>query len=123
MARVAYMDDPARSELVFSNKFACPICNYSLSELEPRLFSFNSPIGACPSCDGLGTQEFFDPEKIVANPHLSLAGGAVRGWDRRNAYYFQLIQSLARHTKFDIEAPFESLPREDQAAGALRQRR
>ncbi len=81
-----------------------------LSELEPRLFSFNSPIGACPSCDGLGTQEFFDPEKIVANPHLSLAGGAVRGWDRRNAYYFQLIQSLARHAKFDIEAPFESLP-------------
>jgi excinuclease ABC subunit A len=95
---------------VFSNKFACPTCNYSLSELEPRLFSFNSPIGACPSCDGLGTQEFFDPEKIVANPHLSLAGGAVRGWDRRNAYYFQLIQSLARHTHFDIEAPFETLP-------------
>src|ERR1700739_3609309 len=109
VARAAYMDDPERAELVFSNKFACPICNYSLSELEPRLFSFNSPIGACPSCDGLGTQEFFDPEKIVANPHLSLAGGAVRGWDRRNAYYFQLIQSLARHTKFDIEAPFESL--------------
>ena len=110
VARVAYMDDPERAELVFSNKFACPICNYSLSELEPRLFSFNSPIGACPACDGLGTQDFFDPEKIVANPHLSLAGGAVRGWDRRNAYYFQLIQSLARHTKFDIEAPFESLP-------------
>jgi excinuclease ABC subunit A len=110
VARVAYMDDPARAEVVFSNKFACPICNYSLSELEPRLFSFNSPSGACPACDGLGTQEFFDPEKIVANPHLSLAGGAVRGWDRRNAYYFQLIQSLARHTKFDIEAPFESLP-------------
>ncbi len=110
VARVAYMDDPKRAELVFSNKFACPICNYSLSELEPRLFSFNSPSGACPTCDCLGTQEFFDPEKIVANPHLSLAGGAVRGWDRRNAYYFQLIQSLARHTKFDIEAPFESLP-------------
>ena len=110
VARVAYMDDPGRAELVFSDKFACPICNYSLSELEPRLFSFNSPIGACPVCDGLGTQDFFDPAKIVANPHLSLAGGAVRGWDRRNAYYFQLIQSLARHTKFDIEAPFESLP-------------
>ncbi len=110
VARVAFKDHPQRSELVFSNKFACPICNYSLSELEPRLFSFNSPIGACPSCDGLGTQEFFDPEKIVANPHLSLAGGAVRGWDRRNAYYFQLIQSLARHTHFDIEAPFETLP-------------
>ena len=110
VARVAYMDDAGRTELVFSNKFACPICNYSLSELEPRLFSFNSPIGACPSCDGLGTQDFFDPEKIVTNAHLSLAGGAVRGWDRRNAYYFQLIQSLARHFKFDIEAPFESLP-------------
>src|ERR1700736_210888 len=110
VARIAYMDDPQRAELVLSDKFACPICNYSLSELEPRLFSFNSPIGACPACDGLGTQDFFDPEKIVANPHLSLAGGAVRGWDRRNAYYFQLIQSLARHTKFDIEAPFASLP-------------
>jgi excinuclease ABC subunit A len=120
VARVAYMDDSPgaaapgaaaqRAELVFSNKFACPICNYSLSELEPRLFSFNSPIGACPTCDGLGTQDFFDPEKIVGNPHLSLGGGAVRGWDRRNAYYFQLIQSLARHAKFDIEAPFESLP-------------
>jgi excinuclease ABC subunit A len=110
VARVAFIDDPKRAELVFSNKFACPICNYSLSELEPRLFSFNSPIGACPSCDGLGTQEFFDPEKVVANSHLSLAGGAVRGWDRRNAYYFQLIQSLARHTQFDIEAPFETLP-------------
>jgi excinuclease ABC subunit A len=125
VARVAYMDDAPgagapgaaapgaaaqRAELVFSNKFACPICNYSLSELEPRLFSFNSPIGACPTCDGLGTQEFFDPGKIVGNPHLSLGGGAVRGWDRRNAYYFQLIQSLARHAKFDIEAPFESLP-------------
>jgi excinuclease ABC subunit A len=115
VARVAYMDAAPgaavpSAELVFSNKFACPVCNYSLSELEPRLFSFNSPIGACPTCDGLGTQDFFDPEKIVGNPHLSLAGGAVRGWDRRNAYYFQLIQSLARHAKFDIEAPFETLP-------------
>ena len=109
VAKVAFMD-AAATELVFSNKFACPVCNYSLTELEPRLFSFNSPIGACPTCDGLGTQEFFDPDKIVANPHLSLAGGAVRGWDRRNAYYFQLIQSLARHARFDIEAPFENLP-------------
>jgi excinuclease ABC subunit A len=106
------MDEPERAELVFSDKFACPICNYSLSELEPRLFSFNNPAGACPACDGLGTQNFFDPEKIVGNPHLSLAGGAVRGWDRRNAYYFQLIQSLARHKKFDIEASFESLPQQ-----------
>ncbi len=109
VAKVAFMD-AAATELVFSNKFACPVCNYSLTELEPRLFSFNSPFGACPTCDGLGTQEFFDPDKIVANPHLSLAGGAVRGWDRRNAYYFQLIQSLARHARFDIEAPFENLP-------------
>jgi excinuclease ABC subunit A len=110
VAKVAFMEPGAGAELVFSNKFACPVCNYSLTELEPRLFSFNSPIGACPTCDGLGTQEFFDPEKIVANPHLSLAGGAVRGWDRRNAYYFQLIQSLARYADFDIEAPFDSLP-------------
>jgi excinuclease ABC subunit A len=109
VARLAYLDDAGHEERVFSDKFACPICDYSLSELEPRLFSFNSPVGACPACDGLGTQEFFDPDKIVGNTQLSLAGGAVRGWDRRNAYYFQLIQSLARHFKFDIEAPFESL--------------
>ena len=109
-------------ELVFSNKFACPICNYSLTELEPRLFSFNSPIGACPSCDGLGTQEFFDPEKVVANPHLSLAGGAVRGWDRRNAYYFQLIQSLARHTEIRHRSAVRELAATDQGPRAVRQR-
>ena len=109
VARLAYLDDASHEERVFSDKFACPICDYSLIELEPRLFSFNSPVGACPACDGLGTQEFFDPDKIVGNAQLSLAGGAVRGWDRRNAYYFQLIQSLARQFKFDIEAPFESL--------------
>jgi len=109
VARVAFAGEPARPEIVFSDKFACPLCDYSLIELEPRLFSFNSPVGACPTCDGLGTQDFFDPAKIVVNPHLSLAGGAVRGWDRRNAYYFQLIQSLARHAMFDIEAPFETL--------------
>ncbi len=110
VARIAFMDDPKREESVFSDKFACPICNYSLTELEPRLFSFNSPSGACPSCDGLGTQDFFDPQKIVTNPDLSLAGGAVRGWDRRNAYYFQLLHSLARHAGFDVEAPFSALP-------------
>jgi excinuclease ABC subunit A len=114
VARIAYISEPQRPDDVFSDKFACPVCNYSLSELEPRLFSFNSPTGACPACDGLGTQDFFDPAKIVASPHLSLAGGAVRGWDRRNAYYFQLLHSLARHAKFDIEAPFETLPREIQ---------
>ncbi|MGC3982138.1 MAG: excinuclease ABC subunit UvrA [Steroidobacteraceae bacterium] len=97
-------------EWVFSNRFACPECGYSLAELEPRLFSFNNPSGACPSCDGLGVQEFFDPARIVHHPELSLAGGAVRGWDRRNGYYFQLIQSLAKHFKFDVEATYKSLP-------------
>ncbi|MGI8740359.1 MAG: excinuclease ABC subunit UvrA [Gammaproteobacteria bacterium] len=109
IAVVAYMDAPEQTELVFSSKFACPICGYSLSELEPRLFSFNNPIGACPACDGLGVRQFFDPARIVAHPQLSLAGGAVRGWDRRNAYFFQLIRSLAAHYDFDIEAPFASL--------------
>ena len=109
-ARVAYMDEPKRKELVFSAKFACPLCGYSLAELEPRLFSFNNPVGACPSCDGLGVKQFFDAARIAAHPHLSLAGGAVRGWDRRNAWYFQLLQSLARHYKFDIETPFDALP-------------
>ncbi|MDE2091461.1 MAG: excinuclease ABC subunit UvrA [Gammaproteobacteria bacterium] len=109
-ARVAYMDEPKRKELVFSAKFACPLCGYSLAELEPRLFSFNNPVGACPSCDGLGVKQFFDASRIAAHPHLSLAGGAVRGWDRRNAWYFQLLQSLARHYKFNVETPFDELP-------------
>jgi excinuclease ABC subunit A len=85
-------------ELVFSANFACPVCGYSIEELEPRLFSFNNPVGACPTCDGLGVEQFFDPAKVVANPELSLGGGAVRGWDRRNAYYYQMIRSLARTT-------------------------
>ncbi|MGD8380005.1 MAG: excinuclease ABC subunit UvrA [Gammaproteobacteria bacterium] len=110
-ARVAFMDEPKREEMVFSARFACPQCGYSLSELEPRLFSFNNPVGACTSCDGLGVKQFFDPERVVAHPHLSLAGGAVRGWDRRNAYYFQLIQSLAEHYGFDIDTPFDQLPK------------
>ncbi|HHO67966.1 MAG TPA: excinuclease ABC subunit UvrA, partial [Gammaproteobacteria bacterium] len=114
VARVASMDDPDAAELVFSAKFACPQCGYSLSELEPRLFSFNNPVGACPSCDGLGVQQSFDPQRVVAHPHLSLAGGAVRGWDRRNAYYFQLISSLADHYGFDIDTPFEELPEKVQ---------
>ena len=109
IAHVAYMDDPNKAEITFSSKFACPVCGYSISELEPRLFSFNNPVGACPGCDGLGVRQFFDPARVVSQ-HLSLAGGAVRGWDRRNAYYFQLIQSLARFYKFDIETPFEDLP-------------
>ena len=110
VARVAFADDPGREPLVFSNRFACTVCGYSLAGLEPRLFSFNNPTGACGTCGGLGVQEFFDPARVVVNPGLSLAGGAVRGWDRRNAYYFQLIQSLARHFRFDIETPWNELP-------------
>jgi excinuclease ABC subunit A len=95
---------------LFSAKFACPICNYALQELEPRLFSFNNPIGACPKCDGLGVISFFDPKRIVAFPQLSLSSGAIKGWDRRNQFYHQLLGSLAKHFDFDIERPFESLP-------------
>jgi excinuclease ABC subunit A len=97
-------------EHVFSQRFACPLCGYSLPELEPRLFSFNNPMGACPRCDGLGQIGFFDPKRVVAFPHLSLAAGAVKGWDRRNQYYFQMLQSLAQHYGFDLEQPFETLP-------------
>ena len=97
-------------EHLFSAKFSCPVCSYSLAEMEPRLFSFNSPVGACPSCDGLGHKEFFDPARIVAFPSLSLASGAVKGWDRRNGYYFSMLESLARHYAFDIETAFENLP-------------
>jgi len=96
-------------EHLFNAKFSCPVCHYSISELEPRLFSFNSPVGACTSCDGLGHQDFFDPQRVVAFPSLSLASGAIKGWDRRNMYYFTLLDSLARHYRFDLEAPFESL--------------
>ncbi len=95
---------------VYSSKFACPICSYSLQELEPRLFSFNNPMGACPECDGLGQINFFDPKRVVAHPSLSLAAGAVKGWDRRNQFYFQMLQSLAAFFEFDIDAPFEDLP-------------
>jgi excinuclease ABC subunit A len=116
VAIVAFMDTPEQAELIFSSEFACPLCGYSLSELEPRLFSFNNPIGACPVCDGLGLRQFFDPQRIVANPALSLAGGAVRGWDRRNTYYFQLIRSLAEHYGFDIDVPFESLDEDTKRA-------
>ena len=108
-AIVADMDDSAAEELLFSANFACPICGYSMSELEPRLFSFNNPAGACPTCDGLGVQQYFDPDRVVQNNELSLAGGAIRGWDRRNFYYFQMLRSLAEHLDFDIEAPFGSL--------------
>ena len=103
-------DDANLAEILFSARFACPVCDYSLPELEPRMFSFNNPNGACPSCDGLGHKQFFDPARVVGNPELSLAGGAIRGWDRRNAYYFQMVQSLGRHYDFDPETPFGDLP-------------
>jgi excinuclease ABC subunit A len=103
-------------EHLFNAKFSCPVCSYSISELEPRLFSFNSPVGACPSCDGLGHQDFFDPARVVAFPSLSLASGAIKGWDRRNGYYFAMLESLAKHYQFDIDAPFESLPSAVQEA-------
>ncbi|UAN45535.1 excinuclease ABC subunit UvrA [Serratia sp. JSRIV001] len=115
-AVVADMDDEKADELLFSANFACPICGYSMRELEPRLFSFNNPAGACPTCDGLGVQQFFDPERVVQNPELSLAGGAIRGWDRRNFYYFQMLRSLAEHYSFDVEAPFSSLDANVQKA-------
>ena len=101
-------------EHLFSNKFACPICGYSLQELEPRLFSFNNPMGACPECDGLGHIEFFDPKRIVAFPNLSLASGAVKGWDRRNQFYFQMLSNLAAFYEFDIDTPFEQLSEASQ---------
>ncbi|MGC9455938.1 MAG: excinuclease ABC subunit UvrA [Halothiobacillaceae bacterium] len=107
-ARVVRMDDGEALE--FSARHACPVCGYSLGELEPRLFSFNNPSGACPSCDGLGVRQFFDPNKVVLHPQMSLAGGAIRGWDRRNAYYFNLITSLANHYGFDPETPWQELP-------------
>ena len=108
--------DGALVEHLFNAKFACPVCSYSISELEPRLFSFNSPVGACPSCDGLGHQDVFDVTRVVAFPSLSLASGAIKGWDRRNAYYFLMLESLAKHYRFDIDAPFESLDASVQKA-------
>jgi len=110
MAQVMSLDNAEAAPLLFSSKYSCPVCDYSLPELEPRLFSFNSPVGACPTCDGLGVAQFFDPGRVVVHPELSLAAGAVRGWDRRNAYYFQLIASLAKHYRFDVDAPWQSLP-------------
>lgn len=115
LARLAFHDDLQREPLLFSNRYACTACGYSLAELEPRMFSFNNPHGACGSCGGLGVQQFFDPGRVVVNPMLSLAGGAIRGWDRRNTYYFQLIQSLAQHYGFDIETPWHELPEQVQS--------
>ena len=108
--RVLVADLDAGTEQSFSSRFACPHCDYALAELEPRLFSFNNPAGACRACDGLGIVSFFDPARIVAFPHLSLAAGAVQGWDRRNAFYFQLLQNLGAHAGFEVDTPFEQLP-------------
>ena len=113
-AVIADMDDPNAEELVFSSSFACPHCGYSLHELEPRLFSFNNPAGACPTCDGLGVEQFFDLNKVVQNPDVSLASGAIKGWDRRSFYYFGLLKSVADHYGFDIEAPFSELSKKFQ---------
>ncbi len=128
VARIAFMDEAqeaqsnqedesrkGKKDLIFSARYACPDCGYSLNELEPRLFSFNNPAGACPSCDGLGNKQFFDPARIVAHPELGLSSGAVRGWDRRNVYYFQLLLSLSKHYNFDMDTPFEALPEKIKA--------
>ena len=111
---IASMTAGDAPEQVFSANFACPHCGYSMQELEPRLFSFNNPAGACGTCDGLGVQQYFDPERVVQNGEISLAGGAIRGWDKRNFYYFQMLKSLAEHFNFDIEAPFDTLPKKIQ---------
>ena len=116
VARVALMDEPAAEELVFSANYACPTCGYSMTELEPRLFSFNNPAGACPSCDGLGVKQFFDPKKVIVSDELSLAGGAIRGWDKRNFYYFQMLKALSEHYGFQLDVPFNSLSKKHQDA-------
>ena len=113
-AKVAYMDEPDKNEIVFSANFACPHCGYSIAELEPRMFSFNNPAGACPTCDGLGTKQYFDPSRVVTNPELSLSGGAIRGWDKRSYYYFQMLQAVADHYEFDLSAPYENLSKKAQ---------
>lgn len=114
IVNIGFIDTPSKPDLVFSTKFACPHCGYSLAELEPRLFSFNNPVGACPACDGLGIKTFFDPTLVAKDHELSLAGGVIRGWDRRHTYFFQLLTALAKHYKFDLEKPFNKLPKKIQ---------
>ena len=116
IASIAFMDEPKRDELLFSSLFACPECGYSISELEPRLFSFNNPAGACSSCDGLGVKQFFDQSRVVLHPESSLAEGAIRGWDRRSIYYFHMLRSLADHYGFDIDTPFQKLKKKHRDA-------
>lgn len=112
-AMIHFMDGE-QEDLAFSSRFACPVCGYSLSELEPRMFSFNNPAGACPTCDGLGIQQYFDPEKLISHPELSLAEGVIKGWDRRNIYYFTQLQALAKHYQFELETPWKDLARHEQ---------
>ncbi len=116
LVKVVVLDEAGekQEEILFSSRFACPHCGYSLSELEPRLFSFNNPAGACPECDGLGMRQFFDLERVVHEPDLPLPAGAIRGWDRRNGFYFSMLESLAKHYKFDIEKPFSAIPKKVQ---------
>jgi excinuclease ABC subunit A len=115
LAMIAFMDEK-REELIFSSQFACSQCGYSISELEPRLFSFNNPAGACPGCDGLGVKQFFDEARIITQPEASLSTGAIRGWDKRSVYYFHMLNSLAEHYGFDIDTPFNKLAKKYQKA-------
>ncbi len=108
--RAIALEMDSNVEHLFSAKFACPVCSYALQELEPRLFSFNNPMGACPKCDGLGVIQFFDPRRVVTNPAASLAAGAIRGWDKKNQFYFQIIESLAVHYDFSVDTPWQELP-------------
>lgn len=114
VAIIASMDESLDEELVFSANFACSVCGYSMAELEPRLFSFNNPAGACPTCDGLGARQFFDPERVITNPELSLSGGAIRGWDKRSLYYYQMLSCLAEHYGFELSIPFTELDEQYQ---------
>ena len=116
LAAVSFIDDSQQPDLTFSSRFACPMCGYSVSELEPRMFSFNNPAGACAECDGLGVKQYFDENLVVADPGLSLAEGAIRGWDRRNVYYFHIVKCLAKHYGFDVEAPFRRLRKRQREA-------
>ncbi|MGY0555516.1 excinuclease ABC subunit UvrA [Vreelandella sp. 2A-K22] len=112
-AMIHFMDGE-RDDIAFSSRFACPVCGYSLAELEPRMFSFNNPAGACPTCDGLGVQQYFDPDKLISHPELSLAEGVIKGWDRRNIYYFTQLQALAKHYGFELETPWQELARHER---------
>lgn len=114
IAAVCWMDDKEKEDIIFSANFACPHCGYSMQELEPRLFSFNNPAGACGTCDGLGVQQYFDPSRVILDEKISIADGAIKGWDKKNYYYFQMLSSLAEHYKFDLYAPFSSLPKKIQ---------